>query len=174
MAKKFVMLPAGIASYPHLTSADTHGKFADGKYKTKVIIDAEAAADAIAEITAVATEKGVSKLPFKVDPEDETKVIFAVKSKYKPALFAADKTDVSRMKGEIGSGSTIRVHAEVWPYDTGVSLQLKSVQIIDLVDPQSCMFDEVEGSFSAEDVEFGDTAEPESPFDEVPVNAAEI
>ena len=34
--------------------------------------------------------------------------------------------------------------------------------------------DEVEGSFSAEDVEFGEASEPESPFDEVPVDAAEI
>jgi len=154
MAKNYIILPAGTAMYPHLSSPDMVGEYADGKYKTKVCVDKGAAGDAIAIIDAMAKEKGVSMMPYKDDPEDASKVIFNVKSKFEPIIFAADgKTRIKPVEGfSIGSGSTIRVMAELFPYAKGISLQLKQVQVIHLVEYENSAFDAVEdGTFDGSD-----------------------
>ena len=147
MAKNYVILPLGTAMYPHLTSPDLVGEYADGKYKTKVVVDKAAAADAIGIIEALAKDKGVSGMPFKDDKEDPSKVVFNCKSKYEPVIYAADgKTRIKPVEGfDIGSGSTIRVMCELFPYQKGVSLQLKQVQLVHLVEYERSVFDAVEG-----------------------------
>jgi len=166
MAKQYITLPAGIASYPHLTSADTTGKFADGKFKTKVLIPKDLAAPAMEKITAMAKALGVEKLPFKADKEDPSLIAFTAKSKFKPVMFAADgKTEITNMKDRIGSGSRIGIHAELWAYDTGVSLQMKMVQVLDLVNPNQSVFEAQEGSFDPDDFETGEDEAPTFPSD---------
>lgn len=167
MAKNFVILPAGTAMYPHLSAPDMVGEYADGKYKTKVVVDKAKAADAIAIIEALAKDKGVSQLPFKDDKEDASKVVFNCKSKFAPIIFAADgKTRIKPVEGfAIGSGSTIRCMCELFVYKTGVSLQLKQVQLIHLVEYESSAFDAVEGgTFDGSD--FTGTAAAEDTFGE--------
>ena len=161
MAKKYILLPAGIANYPHITSADTVGKFADGKFKTKVNVPLAEAQGVVDKITAMAKELGVDNVPFKVDKTDPGTMIFTAKSKFKPVIFAADgKTDVSNMKDRIGAGSKIRIYCEIWPYDTGVSLQMKQVQVIDLVSGNASAFDAMEGSFDPDEFETGSEEAP--------------
>ena len=148
--KKIIILPKGTAVYPHLSSPDTHGPFANGKYKTKISVDKTAAAHVTQEISDYAKANGVAKLPFKDDPEDASKVLFNVSSKFQPVIFAADgKTKIEAVEDlRIASGSVIRVACELFLYTGGVSLQMKQVQVIDLVTYDSGMFDaDEEGSF---------------------------
>lgn len=162
MAKKqYILLPAGIANYPHITTADTVGKFADGKFKTKVNIPLDEAKEVMDKIKSVADALGVEKLPFKADKEDANTIVFTAKSKFKPTIFAADgKSEVTNMKDRIGAGSNIRVYCELWPYDTGISLQMKQVQVIDLVSGNASAFDAMEGSFDADEFETGEDEAP--------------
>lgn len=159
MAKKIPFVtPIGIAKYPHLSSPDSTGKFADNKYKTKLIVSKKDAKPLIDNLKATAKALGVSKMPFADDPEDSDNVIFTAKSKYKPATFDTKKKEV---KGDIriGGGSKLRLAGVVFPYDTGLSLQLKQVQVVELVDGADSMFDEIEGSFEADDeTTFGEVA----------------
>lgn len=175
MAKKFITLPAGDANYPHISTADTVGKYADGKFKTKVNVPLDDAKEAIAVIDAFAKSLGVEKLPYgplknkdsegKVTVDDKT-IVFSTKSKFKPVIFAADgKTEVTNMKDRIGSGSKIRVHCEMWPYETGISLQMKMVQVLDLVSGNASPFDAMEGSFDPDDFETGEDEAPSFPND---------
>lgn len=164
MAKKIPFItPVGIAKYPHLTKPDSTGKFADNKFKTKLIVSKKDAKPLIDNLKATAKALGVSKLPFADDPDDSDNVVFTAKSKYKPMAFDPKKKEI---KGDlhIGGGSKIRLAGVVFPYDTGLSLQLQQVQVVDLVSGGNAMFDEVEGSFDASEYEsddeptFGDTA----------------
>lgn len=171
MAKKqYILLPAGIANYPHISTADTTGKYADGKFKTKVNVPVAEAQETMNKIKAIADALGVEKLPFgplntkdsdgKVQTDNDT-IVFSCKSKFKPTIFAADgKTEVTNMKERIGAGSKIRIYCELWPYDTGVSLQMKQVQVIDLVSGNSSAFDAMEGSFDPDEFETGDDEAP--------------
>lgn len=163
------MLPAGIANYPHISVADTVGKYADGKFKTKLNVPAAEAQEAMAKIKAIADALGVEKLPFaplktkdsdgKVTVDNDT-IVFSAKSKFKPMIFSAGGKEVTNMKDRIGAGSTIRLYCELWPYDTGVSLQMKQVQVIDLVSSNASAFDAVEGSFDPDEFETGEDEAP--------------
>src|SRR5690348_511137 len=91
---KFVT-PFGVASYPHLNKPDTKGKYADNKYKTKLVLpgddpDTQAFVKKIEE--ALQELKGSKKAslhrPYQVD-EDTGEVIFTAKTKYAPAIFDA-------------------------------------------------------------------------------------
>lgn len=171
MAKKqFILLPAGIANYPHISTADTVGKFADGKFKTKLNVPLAEAQDAMNKIKAIADALGVDKLPFgplktkdsegKIVVDNDT-IVFSAKSKFKPTIFASDgRTEVTNMKDRIGAGSNIRVYCELFPYDTGISLQMKQVQVIDLVSSNASAFDAMEGSFDPDEFETGNDEAP--------------
>jgi hypothetical protein len=158
MAKKIPFItPVGIARYPHITEPDSTGKFADNKYKAQLIVSKKDAKPLIDSLKQTAKALGVSKLPFKDDPEDSDNVIFVAKSKFKPAVFDAKRAEVKSNNLRIGGGSKIRMAGIVFPYDTGLSLQLKQVQIVEIVSGANAMFDEVEGSFDASDYADDDT-----------------
>lgn len=166
--------PAGIAQYPYLTKPDT--KFnPDGEYKISLEIPGAAAQDLVtfldeqfAEAQAKAKKENPGKkikagdVPYSVD-EDSGKVTFRFKLKAKvtpksgdpfeqrPALFDAKGKPLQDAK--IGGGSKVKVAYELIPYYTaiagaGVSLRLKAVQVIDLV--------EYSGGASADAYGFGE------------------
>lgn len=172
MAKKVSFITAvGTAQYPHITSPDSTGKYADGKYKVKVLVPKKDAEPLVNELTTLAKALGVAKLPFKEDKDDPSMIAFVAKSKFKPLIFDAKKNEVKKVDLRVGSGSKLRVGGIVYPYDTGISLQMKQVQIIDLVDGANAMFDEVEGSFDASEFDDSDNG---SMFDAAEANGLDI
>lgn len=166
--------PAGIAQYPYLTKPDT--KFnPDGEYKISLEIPGAAAQDIVtfldeqfAASVAKAKKENAGKkikegdVPYSVD-EDSGKVTVRFKLKAKvtpkqgdpfeqrPAIFDAKGKPL--MDAKIGGGSKVKVAYELVPYYTaiagaGVSLRLKAVQVIDLV--------EFSGGASADAYGFGE------------------
>jgi hypothetical protein len=166
--------PAGIAQYPYLTKPDT--KFnPDGEYKISLEIPGAAAQDIVtfldeqfAASVAKAKKENAGKkikegdVPYSVD-EDSGKVTVRFKLKAKvtpkqgdpfeqrPAIFDAKGKPL--MEAKIGGGSKVKVAYELVPYYTaiagaGVSLRLKAVQVIDLV--------EFSGGASADAYGFGE------------------
>jgi len=167
--------PAGIAQYPYLTKPDT--KFnPDGEYKISLEIPGAAAQDIVtfldeqfAASVAKAKKENAGKkikegdVPYSVD-EDSGKVTVRFKLKAKvtpkmgdpfeqrPAIFDA-KGKPMGADAKIGGGSKVKVAYELVPYYTaiagaGVSLRLKAVQVIDLV--------EFSGGASADAYGFGE------------------
>lgn len=156
--------PAGIAQYPYLSAPDT--KFnPDGDYKVNLEVSGEDAAklttflDEQHELAVAEAKKGnpgkkikEGDLPYTVN--DETgKVAFKFKLKAKvhpkngdsfeqrPALFDAKGKPLGT-DTKIGGGSKLKTSFELVPYYTaiagaGVSLRLKAVQVIDLVEYSS-------------------------------------
>lgn len=157
MAKKIPFIsPLGVARYPHITTPDSTGRFADNKYKVQVLISKKEAEPFVQQLKAIAKELKVNKLPFKEDKEDPSMLVFVAKSKFKPLIFDAKRNEVKKVDLRVGAGSKLRMGGIVYPYDTGLSLQLKQVQILDLVDGSNAMFDEVEGSFDASEFDDSD------------------
>lgn len=152
--------PAGIAQYPYLSKPDT--KFnPDGEYKLKLEIPGDAAQDIVTFLDeqielaqAKAKKENPGKKikegssPYEVN-EDTGKVAVSFKLKakvtpkngdpfeQKPAIFDAKGKPLQDAK--VGGGSKVKVAYELVPYYTaiagaGVSLRLKAVQVIDLVE----------------------------------------
>ena len=161
MSKKQAFIsPVGTARYPHISEADTTGKYADGKFKTQVLVDKVAAAPLIETLKAAAKEEGLSKdahMPFKADKEDDSVVVFVFKSKFQPAIFDGRNQKIEKLPGRLSGGSKIRVSGIIFPYDKGLSLQMKQVQVLDFVDGAASVFDEMEGSFDASEFDCSDT-----------------
>jgi hypothetical protein len=167
--------PAGIAQYPYLTKPDT--KFnPDGEYKISLEVkDPNAAAPLMsfldeqldASIAKAKKENPGKRIkegeaPYQVN--DETGAVtfrFKLKAKVtpkqgdpfeqRPAIFDAKGKPLQDAK--IGGGSKVKVAYELVPYYTaiagaGVSLRLKAVQVIDLV--------EFSGGASADAYGFGE------------------
>ena len=104
------------------------------------------------------TPKAIAKIklsdidPFSEDDEDEDKIIFKFKRKAayiddsgEKHCFSVDLVDATgktipkELEPNVGNGSTVRVLAEMVPYNmstsgVGISLRLKKVQIKDLVE----------------------------------------
>lgn len=153
--------PAGIAQYPYLTTPDT--KFnPDGDYKVNLEIDPTEITTFLdeqleASIAAAKKENPGKRIkegdaPYSVN-EDTGKVTLRFKLKAKvhpkngesfdqsPALFDAKGKPLGK-DVKIGGGSKIKVSYEILPYYTaiagaGISLRLKAVQVIDLVEYSS-------------------------------------
>jgi hypothetical protein len=153
--------PVGIAQYPYLTKPDT--KFnPDGEYKINLEIAAEDATEIctfLDEQLAVAVAKAKKENPGKKIKEgspgyelnEETGKVtlkFKLKAKVttksgdsfdqKVALFDAKGTPITNAPN-VGGGSKVKVAYEVFPYYTamvgaGVSLRVKAVQILNLVE----------------------------------------
>lgn len=174
MAKTLFLSPAGAAQYPHLVKPDTEGQYATNKFTTKLVMTPEAAAPLMKQIDAVAEGHKVGKkckVPYKKevrkvgdDKTEETgNIVFSATSKFPPLLIDAKNYPINRKKvGEdfvVGSGSTIRIAGEIYSYDKGVSLQMKQVQILNLVDTQKSMFEASdEGTFDGSDYEDEDSS----------------
>jgi hypothetical protein len=152
--------PAGIAQYPYLTKPDT--KFnPDGEYKLKLEIPADQAQDIVTfldeqhELAQAKAKKDnpgkkikEGSAPYEVNEDTgKVSVSFKLKAKVtpksgdpfeqKPAIFDAKGKPLQDAK--IGGGSKVKVAYELVPYYTaiagaGVSLRMKAVQVIDLVE----------------------------------------
>lgn len=149
----YITTPIGIARFPHLIEPDTKGQFADNKYKVDLILTKEELAVLKKKFIEVTGLTDKNRFPFGVDKENENVMFLKLKSKHKPLLMDADGMDIPvDAKVSIGGGSKLRVIAEVYPYNTagqkGVSLRMKSVQIISLVEGARLGFDKVEGGYS--------------------------
>ena len=166
-----ITTPFGVARYPHISSPDTKGKFADGKWKTKLVfpINAEtmkmveeikAAADTFGATAAVVVTRAKMYVPIEVD-EEANEIILITKTGYAPAIF--DGKGNAAKGVNIGGGSVLRVMGNIVPFDKGITLQLNQVQIKELNGFGTCGFGEVEDGyeFSPEDASFqtGQTAD---------------
>lgn len=167
MAKTHYITPVGVAKYPHLVSPDTEGKFANGKYTTKLILTPDEAKPLIALLKAAQATHPMgkdAKLPVTKETikDGETKketgnLQFSMSSKFAPAIINPQNKTVKVGKlnedFNIGAGSKIRVAGEVYAYDKGLSLQLHQVQVIDLVTTRPSMFDAMDGNFDQSEYE---------------------
>jgi hypothetical protein len=143
--------PFGSARYPHISSPDTKGKFADNKYKTKLVfaIDDPAAKAAVEAIDAAAIEihgaKG-GKLykPYVID-EDEGEITIIAKSTYAPAIFDAKGNQAKGV--QIGGGSVLRLMGNLVEFEKGISLQLNQVQIKELNSFGKFAFEAIEDGY---------------------------
>lgn len=154
----------GAARYPHISSPDTKGKFADNKWKTKLVFpinadtmkmvaEIEAAADTFADTAAVSVPRKKMYVPIEVD-EDANEIILITKTGYAPAIF--DGKGNAAKGVNIGGGSVLRVMGNIVPFDKGITLQLNQVQIKELNGFGTCGFESVEDGyeFSPEDASF--------------------
>jgi hypothetical protein len=149
---KFVS-PFGTAQYPHISSADTVGKFADGKFKTKTVhpLGDAAAQSFIKAIDDAATtfhgKAGASLYkPYVID-EDANTVTFVYKTQYAPAVFdSRNKPILSSTR--IGGGSVIRLLGNLVEYEKGLTAQFNQVQVKALNGPGVSAFDEVEDGYA--------------------------
>jgi hypothetical protein len=154
--------PLGTFQYPKLTHPDTEGQYADGKFKTKLVVPptAKGLQEFIAHLLASAksllpdSEEEELNLGYKVD--DEGNYVFQFKSKFQPAIIDPSNKPVSIKKlgpdFRIGGGSKGRVAGVLFPYENkdgdGISLQMNQVQLTSVVAGRASMFeDEVEGDF---------------------------
>lgn len=154
MAKITFVSPVGTARYPHITTPDNTGQYADGKFKTKLVVPKKDAAPLVEHLKTIAKEHKVAKLPF---TEEDGDVVFSIKSKFKPLVFDAKNQEVKKVDLRVGGGSKLRVAGIVYPYDKGLSLQMKQVQVLELQDGSDAMFEAAEGSFDASEFEGDDT-----------------
>lgn len=156
--------PKGTAQYPYLTKPDT--KFnPDGEYKISLELDAADASEIMSFLDeqlekSIASAKEENKgkkikegdAPYSVnDDTGKVTVRFKLKAKVTPkngdpfeqkvALFDAKGTPMSAA-ATVGGGSKVKVAYEIIPYYTaiagaGISLRLRAVQVIDLVEYSS-------------------------------------
>jgi hypothetical protein len=121
------------ARFPKISTPDTEGKFADGKFKTDALFLADAdhqKARAAAEAAAAKLFPGVSldeiNMPLKEffdkprEGEGEDKVSagwgLVLKSKYRPAVFDARKNKLPEGV-RVGGGSIIRIASAFFPWE---------------------------------------------------------
>jgi hypothetical protein len=142
MAKlKNIITPKGILSWPYIAKPDTRYN-PDGVYKTSLIVSAADAATLIETCKEVFTaEYGTSKLakanmPYEVNDESG-EVTFKFKSKRQPKIYDAKGNAINKIP-QIASGTLAKVATAMNPYqtgiNTGVSLYLNDVQILELVE----------------------------------------
>lgn len=160
MAKKIKFTsPFGTARYPHISSPDTKGKYADNKYKTKLVfpIDDPAANAMVERINEACKEiHGNLKnkyVPAEID-EEAGEIILTAKSHYAPAVF--DGRGNAAKGVQVGGGSVIRLMGNLVEFDKGISLQLNQVQIKELNGFGTCGFEAIDDGYeySAEDASF--------------------
>ena len=159
-APRFVT-PTGVAQYPHLTKPDT--KFnPDGEYKVSLEIDPKAAEEIVSfldeqfeQSVATAKKENAGKkikegdVPYSINEENgKVTVRFKLKAKVTPKKGEPwdQKVAIFDAKGQpitgdikIGGGTKMKVSYEVVPYYTaiagaGISLRVRAVQIIELVE----------------------------------------
>ena len=175
-----ITTPIGTAQWPWLKEPDTKFD-KDGVYRVNLRMTKEEGESTVKEITKILDSYvkqlkddpqnkniKIGPLPIK-DVEDEDgvptgEIEFKFKMKavvgsgadkweQRPAIFDSQKRPMSE---NIGGGSRMRIGAELIPYNSpavgvGISLRLKTVQVIDLVefggglDPDSWEFDKEDG-----------------------------
>lgn len=162
----------GIAMYPWLNKADYQFD-SNGQYKVNLRVsndDAKPLMDAVRQAAkdAFGAKAANARLPFKTD-EDTGDTIIVTKSKYKPKFVDSSGQIISENNvPAIYGGSTLKLAGTMYPYtaggNSGVSLQLAGVQIIELSEGNAGNFNfaSEEGGFVAandnepQDAEEGD------------------
>lgn len=170
--------PVGTAQWPWLSNPDT--KWHElGEYKVSLILteaDAEKLERMITEMVDKKAEEEqagkkkpkLAPLPFAPEEDDDGnetgRVIFKCKNKNRINSKTGEVWDrkplIVDSKGhacnaEIGGGSQLRLKLELYPWHnaalgTGVSLQIKAVQVVELEPIKKKEFDDIDG-FEAED-----------------------
>lgn len=171
MAKTTFVTPVGTAKYPHIAKPDNYkGQL---KYKTWLVITPEEAEvfkkkleDFVDANRSTITAKK-PKLPLRREEDKEGNLTgnfeINAKSDYQPAVFDSHNQKLPP-DTRIGGGSKLRLLVEPYAYDEGVSLRLKQVQVVELVEYGSgseSAFDEIEDGYHAE----GFTEETEDALD---------
>jgi hypothetical protein len=164
--------PFGVAQYPHISSPDTKGKYADNKFKTKLTfkIDDPAALAMVEAINTAAQALGKGGkgeyVPYTVD-EDTGTITLITKTLYAPAIFDGQGNAAKGVM--IGGGSVLRVMGNIVPFEKGITVQMNQVQIKELNGFGTCGFDAIDDGyeFTPADASFttGDTAGSTSPED---------
>lgn len=147
MAKlKTTITPKGTLSWPYIGKPDTRYN-PEGVYKTSLIVPAKEA-ESLMEMCkqSFISEYGDKKLakanmPFTVEEDSDGNetgnVIFKFKSKRAPKLYDAKGKEIKKVL-QVASGTVAKVATAINPYqtgiNTGVSLYLNDVQIIELVE----------------------------------------
>jgi hypothetical protein len=142
MAKlKNAITPKGVMSWPYIAKPDTRYN-PEGVYKTSLVVSSADAESLMKTCTdSFVAEYGSSKLakanmPFEVN-EEAGEVTFKFKSKRQPKAYDAKGKLITKMP-QIASGTVAKIATAINPYqtgiNTGVSLYLNDVQIIDLVE----------------------------------------
>jgi hypothetical protein len=138
----------GVARYPHISSPDSKGKYADNKFKTKLVFPInDTTMQMVATIKDAANQLGKTAkqyMPIEVD-EEANEIVLITKSAYAPAIFDARGNPAKGV--QIGGGSVIRVMGNIVPFDKGVTLQLNQVQIKELNGFGTCGFDAIEDGY---------------------------
>ena len=150
----------GFAVYPWINKADTEYN-SEGVYKTGLRVPADQAKELMKLVQEVAMDEfGAKKadkarMPWKVD--DETgEIIINAKSKFQPKVYDSEGQYIPPERlPQIWGGSVLRLKGVINAYDTsgntGVSLQLSGIQVIELAERKNgddgC--DAVEGGFKA-------------------------
>jgi hypothetical protein len=161
MAREEVTTPVGVAIYPKISSPDTYGPKADGKYKTDIGFTREAFAAFQKKVEALAKEEyPKQKVKWKTKDQEDGLISIRASSKYQPAIFDSKNQDIAPDSVKIGGGSRIRGICGVNFYDANktnvtVSFYLNQVQLIELKEyqrgPAKSGFDEVEDGFVSDD-----------------------
>jgi hypothetical protein len=126
----------GSARYPKISKPDTEGKYADGRFKTDMILEGAALEHADAAAKAAAAKfwpkAETVTLPvkdFKRKNKDTGEVTIdgrglVATTKRRPAVFDAKKTKLPEGV-EIGGGSEIRISGYFFPWDKTTKMQVK-------------------------------------------------
>lgn len=150
----------GTARYPHISKPDTQGKYADDKFKVKLVmpLGSPEAQTLIQQIKdAAVTLHGAKGLklymPF-VEDEDANEAVFTLKTKFAPAIFDGQNKPAKGV--QVGGGSVIRLLGNIVPYDKGITMQFNQVQIKELNGFGTSGFGAVEDgySYSQDDAQF--------------------
>jgi len=143
--------PFGVARYPHISSPDSKGKFADDKFKVKLVLPlgSPEAQDFIEKIKEAATKlhgpKGLKLyMPF-VEDDEADEAVFTLKTKFAPAVF--DGRGKPAKGVNVGGGSVIRLMGNIVPYDKGVTMQFNQVQIKELNGFGTCGFGAIDDGY---------------------------
>lgn len=140
-----------MARYPHISAPDTKGKYADDKFKVKLVmpLGSPEAQGLIAQIREAATAlhgaSGVKLYMPYVEDEEANEAIFNLKTKFAPAIFDARGNAAKGVN--IGGGSVIRLMGNIVPYDKGITFQFNQVQIKELNGFGTCGFGAVEDGY---------------------------
>lgn len=158
---KFVS-PFGTAQYPHISKPDTVGKFADNKFKTKLVMPAgdPGAQTFKQQIIAAAKEIHGAKgdkmyMPF-VEDDDANTITFIFKTQYEPTVFDGRNNAINLKKVRIGNGSTLRILGSFVEFEKGISAQFNQVQVKELNGAGSSGFDAIEDGYEYDAAEHAD------------------
>lgn len=166
--------PFGAARYPHISKPDTVGKYADNKFKTKLVCAGgdPAALAFVQKLKDAALElhgkKGLTLyMPFVID-EEANEIIFIMKTNYAPAIF--DGKGAPAKGVNVGGGSVVRLMGNIVPFEKGVTMQFNQVQIKELNGFGSCGFEEIEDGY---EYDASDAVAPSLDADDTPADKAD-